>query len=402
MEATQQTSLGLWMIGARGAIATCVGYGLSGLRHGLLEPTGLLTETEPFAPLGLRPLDRIVLGGHEIAEAGPSGVAGELVRAGVLPAQVVAAGSAEAATNDSRIRPGILDLADVGAASLDPEAASLGGATPRAKVERLRADIEAFQSETGCERVVVVYLASAEASSEEREHWHDLAAFEAALDEDGEFPASCLYAYAALQAGAPFVNFTPNHGASIGALRQLAREAGLPHCGNDGKTGETLVKTALAPMFRKRALRVLAWQGYNMLGNKDGETLRDPIRRANKCRNKDVPLHAILEEPSMHTQVGIDYVPSLHDWKTAMDFVHFEGFLGARMSLQFTWAGSDSALAAPLVLDLARLADFAAAKGEVGEMAHTACFFKSPLVEGSHDFHEQHRELLEYVRRHSA
>jgi myo-inositol-1-phosphate synthase len=390
------------MIGARGAIATCVAYGLSGLRQGLLQPVGLTTECDPLNRMDLVGIDPIVLGGHEIAEAGSTAVAGELVRAGVLPAEVVAAGSGDAAALDASIRPGILDLAEVGRAALDPAAASMGGASPRAKVDRLREDIESFRRETGAGRVVVVYLASAEPAMEEFPHWQDLAAFEKALDEEGEFPASSLYAYSALTAGCPFVNFTPNHGASIQALRQLAIDRGLPHCGNDGKTGETLLKTALAPMFKKRALRVLAWQGYNMLGNRDGETLRDPLRRATKCRNKDAPLHAILGDARTHTQVGIDFVPSLHDWKTAMDFVHFEGFLGAKMSLQFTWAGSDSALAAPLVIDLARLAEFAARKGESGEMPQTACFFKSPLAGGSHDFHEQHGELVEYALKHAT
>jgi len=403
LEAKDKTPLGLWIIGARGAIATCVAYGLSGLRQGLLAPTGLVTETDELKGLGLVALEDIVVGGHEIIDGGLSDVAGELVRAGVLPADVVAAGSSDAAALDARIRPGILDLADVGAAALDPATASMGGATPRARTERLRQDIEEFRKECGAERVVVVYLASAEAPNEPQPYWDELEAFEAALDSDGEFPASSLYAYAALQAGAPFVNFTPNHGASLPALRQLALERGVAHCGNDGKTGETLVKSALAPMFQKRALKVLAWQGYNMLGNRDGETLRDPLRRANKCRNKDAPLHAILEaSEGMHTQVGIDYVPSLHDWKTAMDFVHFEGFLGAKMSLQFTWAGSDSALAAPLILDLVRLAAFAQARGEAGVMPHVACFFKSPLAEVSHDFHEQYRMLVEYVREHAG
>ena len=103
----------------------------------------------------------------------------------------------------------------------------------------------------------------------------------------------------------------------------------------------------------------------------------------------------------MCTRTCIDYVPSLKDWKTAWDFVHFEGFLGTRMSLQFTWSASDSALAAPLVLDLVRLADFAHARREGGEMPHTACFFKAPLAGGTHDFLRQHENLLEYVRNHT-
>jgi myo-inositol-1-phosphate synthase len=293
----------------------------------------------------------------------------------------------------------VLDLADVGRAELDPRAASLGGVSPRERTDRLSEDIRAFRDEHQLARVVVVYLASVEPWLDERPHWHDLERFERALDQEGVFPASSLYAYAALQAGAAFVNFTPNLGSSVPALRQLARERKLPHCGQDGKTGETLLKTALAPMFAARALKVLSWQGYNLLGNKDGEALADPLRAESKLRNKDAALREILDEENLHTHVGIDFVPSLHDWKTAWDFVHFEGFLGARMSLQLTWSGSDSALAAPLVLDLVRWADLALRRGEVGEMAHTACYFKAPLAGGTHDFHQQFARLLAYAER---
>jgi myo-inositol-1-phosphate synthase len=387
-------------VGARGAVATCVAYGAWGLRSGLLEPVGLATERPPFSRLPLRPIDDLVFGGHEISLGDLSSSASELVRNGVLPMDLVAACSAEAAALDARIRPGTLDLADVGRADLDPEVTALGGAHPRAKVERLAADIAAFRADHGLERVIVVNLASTETWADERESWNDLAAFERALDGGEDFPASCLYARAAFESGAPFVNFTPNRGASIPALRQLARERGLPHCGNDGKTGETLLKTVLAPLFAARALRVLSWQGYNMLGNRDGAVLSDPIRRESKLRNKDAPLHAILDDENLHTGVGIDYVPSLHDWKTAMDFVHFQGFLRAKMSLQFTWTGSDSALAAPLVLDLVRFSDFAAARGEAGEMGHTASYFKSPIAGGTHDFHAQFVRLIQYAERH--
>src|SRR5690606_29156995 len=136
-------------------------------------------------------------------------------------------------------------------------------------------------------RVVVANVASTEAWRDDRPEWENLARFEEALDAGIAQPASVLYAYAALAAGHPYINFTPSRGSAIGALRELALERGVPHAGNDGKTGETLVKTALAPMFRARALKVLAWQGYNMLGNRDGEVLRDPAHRTGKLRNKD-------------------------------------------------------------------------------------------------------------------
>ncbi|MCZ6596059.1 MAG: inositol-3-phosphate synthase [Planctomycetota bacterium] len=397
--------LGVWLIGARGAISTCVAYGLGGLRQGLIEPTGIATARDPFARLPFIGFDEIVLGGHEVAVGDMSRSSAELVRHGVLPEKLVEASSAEAAAFDARIRPGILDGPDVGRGDLDPASARLGSATPREQIECMREDIETFRREQEVDRVVVVYVASTESWREERPEWASLSRLEETLDAGAELPASSLYAYAALRAGAPFVNFTPNRGSSLGALRELARELGLPHCGNDGKTGETLMKTALAPMFMARALRVLSWQGYNMLGNRDGEVLNDPARRESKKRNKDEALRGILSDPEMHTQVSIDFVPSLHDWKTAWDFVHFEGFLGAKMSLQFTWAGSDSALAAPLVIDLVRLADFANARGEVGEMEHTACYFKSPLTADGHvdhDFHAQYRALLAYVEGHLA
>jgi myo-inositol-1-phosphate synthase len=399
MSAPASGRVGVWLVGARGAIATCVSYGLAGLRAGLLEPIGLVTEREPFRRLGLVAFEDLVLGGHEIARGSLSQSAGELVRHGVLASELVAAASAEAAELDARIRPGVLDQADVGRAELDPRAAALGAAAPRERTDRLSEDLRAFRDEHGLARLVVVYLASVEPWTAPEPYWNELAAFERALDQDGVFPASSLYAYAALIAGAAFVNFTPNRASSLGALRELARARGLPHCGSDGKTGETLLKTTLAPMFAARALRVLSWQGYNLLGNPDGAALADPLRARVKLENKDAPLYSILDDEGLHSRVAIDYVPSLHDWKTAWDFVHFEGFLGARMSLQFTWSGSDSALAAPLVLDLARWAELALRRGERGEMAHTACYFKAPLGGGTHDFHRQFARLLEYAER---
>jgi myo-inositol-1-phosphate synthase len=399
IEDTRAGRLGVWLVGARGAISTCLAYGLFGLREGLLEPTGIATAAPALAGPAWAGFESLVLGGHDIVQRSTS--AADLVRHGVLPQNLIAAGAAEAARFEARIRPGVLDGPDVGLAELDPESSRLGAASQREQIERIRQDLERFRQDERIGHLVVVCLASTESWREDRASWSALAELERTLDLDqADLPASSLYAYAAFQCGAAFVNFTPNKGASLPALRELARRARVPHCGNDGKTGETLLKTALAPMFLKRALRVHTWQGYNMLGNKDGEALADPVRREAKKRNKDEALRAILGHPGLHTEVGIDFVPSLHDWKTAWDFIHFEGFLGARMSLQLTWQGSDSALAAPLVIDLVRLADLALARGEAGEMEHTACFFKSPLSASQpveHDFHVQFARLVAYA-----
>jgi myo-inositol-1-phosphate synthase len=390
--------VGVWLIGARGSVSTCVAYGLAGLRSGVLEPTGLATARPPLSELPLAGLDELVLGGHDVCKRALTESAGELVRNGVLSSELVTGSSAFASDYEANLRPGLLDEADVGVADLDPESSRLGALAPRGRIAAVLEDLASFRRAHELDRVVVVNLASTEAFRDTQPEWHSLAAFEAALDKGASQPASVLYAYAAISSGSPFVNFTPSPGASIPAMRELARERRVPHCGNDGKTGETLLKTVLAPMFVARGLKVLAWQGYNMLGNRDGEVLSDPLHKESKLRNKDDALRSILGDPNVHTHVGIDFVPSLQDWKTAFDLIHFEGFLGARMSLSFTWVGSDSALAAPLVLDLVRLADLAAARGEFGEMEHTACYFKAPLGGGTHDFHVQHQRLLEYAR----
>jgi myo-inositol-1-phosphate synthase len=193
------------------------------------------------------------------------------------------------------------------------------------------------------------------------------------------------------------VNFTPSLGASLPALLELASERRVPIGGKDGKTGETLVKSVLAPMFAARNLNVLSWVGHNILGGRDGQVLNDPRNKESKIKSKDAALQQILGNKP-HTHVSIEYVQSLDDWKTAWDHIHFEGFLGVKMALQFTWQGCDSILAAPLVLDLARLALLAQRRSEAGVMRHLACFFKSPMGVEEHDFSKQFALVEEYVR----
>jgi myo-inositol-1-phosphate synthase len=225
----------------------------------------------------------------------------------------------------------------------------------------------------------------------------NLAALETCFDRnDEDVPASTIYAYAAIQEGCPYINFTPSRGALFPALVQLAEKNCVPVMGNDGKTGETLVKSALAPMFLCRNLEVLSWEGFNILGNMDGQVLDHPKNRESKIQTKGHVLSKILGYDP-HSRVHIDYVPSLCDQKTAWDFIHFKGFLGSRMSLQFVWQGYDSLLAAPLVLDLARFAELAKRRGESGLMRHLACYFKDPVGVDEHRLYEQFRMLLDYA-----
>lgn len=167
--------------------------------------------------------------------------------------------------------------------------------------------------------------------------------------------------------------------------------------GNDGKTGETLVKSALAPLFVCRNLEVLSWEGFNILGNMDGAVLENSANRESKIKTKDGVLSRILGY-TPHSRVRIDYVPSLDDQKTAWDFVHFRGFLGTKMNVQFIWQGYDSLLAAPLVIDLVRFAEFAARNGESGLMPHLASYFKEPLGVDEYRLQQQFEMLLDYAR----
>jgi len=167
--------------------------------------------------------------------------------------------------------------------------------------------------------------------------------------------------------GCSYINFTPSVGSHVLALKELALEQSVLHCGRDGKTGETLLKSVLAPMFADRNLEVMSWVGHNIFGNMDGRVLDDPVNKATKVHSKDHLLTEILGYPPQ-SHVSIEYIPSLADWKTAWDHIHFQGFLQTPMIMQFIWQGCDSLLAAPLVLDLVRLIERERRRGSAGVM----------------------------------
>jgi myo-inositol-1-phosphate synthase len=192
------------------------------------------------------------------------------------------------------------------------------------------------------------------------------------------------------------VDFTPSTGARLPALAELAATAGVPYAGHDGKTGETLLKSVLAPMFAMRNLLVRSWSGLNLLGGGDGANLATPAANAAKTASKQRVLEQTLGyRPEGQTR--IDYVPDIGDFKTAWDLVTFQGFLGTPMRLEFSWHGCDSALAAPLVLDLGRLTAAAHAAGFVGPLEPLAFFFKDPVGAVPHGLAEQWAALCEFA-----
>jgi myo-inositol-1-phosphate synthase len=150
-------------------------------------------------------------------------------------------------------------------------------------------------------------------------------------------------------------------------------------------------------MFAQRNWKILSWVGHNIFGNRDGIVLNDPANKASKVKSKD-QLIAQITGYKPQTLVSIEYVESLDDWKTAWDHIQFQGFLGVRMTMQFTWQGCDSALAAPLVLDLARFTLLSQRRNERGILRHLAVFFKSPMDCAEHDLSSQFARLVEYAR----
>jgi myo-inositol-1-phosphate synthase len=393
--------IGLWLVGAKGGVATTLMVGLAALARRAIEPIGLVTELEPFTRLGLVDFPDIVVGGHDVRTGSLAAEARRMwtESRAIAPDLIADAGDFLAAV-EARLRPGTVLAAGERIRALADDVAADRAESPRAVIDRLRRDIEAFAAAERVDHVVVVNVASTEPPPA-LPIPRDFAAVEPLLDDPAAcpLPPSSLYFLAAAAAGAAYVNFTPSTGATPECLQQLARDRGIAHAGCDGKTGETLLKSVLAPMFAARHLHVMSWVGHNIFGNMDGRVLDDPRNKAAKVRSKDHLLAAILGYPPQ-THVSIEYIRSLGDWKTAWDHVHFQGFLGTPMTLQFTWQGCDSILAAPLVLDLVRLVDRAVRAGETGGLAWLACFFKSPIGVAEQDFSRQVAVLQSWAQSH--
>lgn len=390
--------LGIWLIGAWGGVSTTTVVGLASLQQGLAKETALVSALPQFSGLKLAEWSQFVVGGHEIRDSSFETAARDLHRtAAVFDRDDLDAIAPALAEADANVRTGTLLAVGDRIASLASDAArKTAEESTSTAINRLKSDISDFQKRHDLAHVVVVNLASTEPMTDDAIYelsWADLSA---KLD-NAAVPASSIYAIAAMQAGASYVNFTPSVGSDCQALNQLAVETGTLHVGRDGKTGETLMKSVLAPMFAARHLDVLSWVGHNIFGNMDAEVLDDPANKANKVKSKDHLLTEILGYPPQ-SLVSIENIRSLGDWKTAWDHIHYEGFLGTKMALQFTWQGCDSLLAAPLVLDLVRFTERDWRRGDrSGVMSHLGSFFKSPMKSNSPEFARQFIELEDWA-----
>lgn len=378
----------LWLIGAYGIVSTTAMAGAKAIENGIVEKTGLVTALEPFSQIDAFVPFKFDFGGHEIRMLPNAFLAlkehweqnrhfdHEILKAVRSDLEKVVAKKGTALNCGS----GIWELGKI--ETLESEGLAL-----REIVDRITKDLRAFADE----ETVVVNVASTEPIPKLNERYHgSIEGFEEMIDSDAkEFAtASMLYAYSALKLRLPYANFTPSVGSSIPALKELAEEENVPHAGNDGKTGETLVKTTLAPMFAYRNLRIVGWMSYNILGDYDGRVLSAKDNRESKIMSKDRVLEKALGY-SPFSITEIDYFPSLADNKTAFDFIHFKGFLGKLMKFYFIWDAIDAIVASPLILDIARFLLFAKKSGVGGVVKELAFFFKSPMDCDVVNTHEQ-------------
>ncbi len=390
----------LWLFGLYGIVATTAVAGDRAIKRGVADTTGLVSSLPVFKDLEKYvPLNFDKFGGHEI-RALDNDLYSELFshweenqhfdyRLLKYLEDDLRGIKAKKGTAVNCGTGVLQELKPVN--TLEEE-----GLTLEQIVDRIEKDIIEFKDE----ETVAVNVASTEPVIPYDHEVHgSLEGFEKAIKENrkDKISASMIYAYVSLRNRIPYGNFTPSAGSGIPALKELAEKNAVPHAGNDGKTGETLIKTSLAPLFAYRNLKVLGWMGYNILGDLDGKVLSHKQNKESKVVSKDKVVSKILGyEP--YTITEINYFPSLKDNKTAFDFIHYQGFLGTKMKFYFTWDAVDAIVAAPLVLDIAKFLIFAKKKGVKGVVKELAFFFKSPMETDNYNTHTQFETLIRWFR----
>ena len=386
--------LGILLVGL-GAVSTTVIAGVEAVRRGLAKPIGSLTQmgtirlgkrTDGRSPkinefVPLAGIDDIEFGAWDIFEEDAYEAA---LHAGVLEKELL-----------NQVKDFLRTIKPMKAVFSQDYVKRLNGThvkTGANKFELAQAlisDIENFKTEHGCDRLVMVWAASTEIFKEIDEAAHGtIESFEAAMKENNEAIApSMLYAYAAMKCGIGFANGAPNLTVDIPALRDLAVQSGSPICGKDFKTGQTLMKTILAPGLKARLLGLEGWYSTNILGNRDGEVLDDPESFRTKEESKLSVLEHILQPdvyPDLYQDfshvVRINYYPPRGDNKEGWDNIDITGWLGYPMQLKLNFLCRDSILAAPIVLDLALFSDLAGRAGMSGIQEWLSFYFKSPMT----------------------
>jgi myo-inositol-1-phosphate synthase len=384
--------LGILLVGL-GAVSTTVIAGVHAIRKKLAPPIGSLTEmgtirlgkrTEGRSPrirelVELPALDDIVFGGWDIFEEDCYAAART---AGVLEASLL--GALRHELEAVKPMPAVFDQQYVKRLA-GPNVKT--GKTKKDLALQLIDDIRAFKQEHGCARLVLIWCGSTEVYMKESSAHQSVAAFERGLeDNDPSIPSSMIYAYAAIKEGLPYANAAPNLSADVPALLELAAQTGSPLAGKDLKTGQTLIKTIMAPGLKARLLGVAGWYSTNILGNRDGEVLDDPESFKTKEESKKSVLDYIFQPhlypglyDNLHHVVRINYYPPRGDNKEGWDNIDLVGWLGYPMQLKINFLCRDSILAAPIVLDTALFLDLASRAGMSGIQEWLSFYFKSPM-----------------------
>ena len=407
--------LGILLVGM-GAVSTTTIAGVLAVRRGLAKPIGSLTQmgtvrlgkrTEGRSPLikdfvPLASLNDIVFGGWDIFEED----------------------SYEAAKTAGVLEPSLLDQIKPELQAIKPWPAVFDrqyvkrldgpnvkkGKNKKELADQLRDDIRRFKEQHKLDRLVMIWCGSTEIYLTESEAHSSVAAFERALEaNDVSIPSSMVYAYAAIKEGIPYANAAPNLSADVPALLELADQTGSPVAGKDLKTGQTLIKTIVAPGLKSRLLGVEGWYSTNILGNRDGEVLDDPESFKTKEESKKSVLDYILQPnlyPTLYEKlchvVRINYYPPRGDNKEGWDNIDIFGWLGYPMQLKINFLCRDSILAAPIVLDVALFLDLAKRAGMDGIQEWLSFYFKSPMhapgLYPEHDLFIQSMKLKNTLR----
>jgi myo-inositol-1-phosphate synthase len=391
---SQRRRVGVAVVGLGGAVATTAAAGVELLRRRGSNRTDGLPLAHVSVP-GLAGYDELVFGGWDLN--------GQSLAEAVAEHRVLNDNQkAEARDALDAVRPWPAVASSEFCRRIEgANARPVRG--HREAVAAILDDIRRFRAANDLDALVMVNLASTERTPPaDSPALRSAAAFERALDaDDAAIGPAMLYARAAIEAGIPYGNFTPSVAADAPALAEMARARGVPVAGKDGKTGQTLLKTVLAPMLRARALHVEGWFSTNILGNRDGRALDDPDSLKSKLGTKGSVLDSILGYRVEDHIVDIRYYRPRGDDKEAWDNIDVSGFLGHRMQLKVNFLCKDSILAAPLVLEIARLLDLAGQRGEAGAQEQLSLFFKAPQTDGGrapqHAFHLQERMLADWL-----
>jgi myo-inositol-1-phosphate synthase len=407
--APAQGKLGILLVGL-GAVSTTTIAGVIAIRKGLAKPIGSLTQMgtirlgkrtdnrspkiNEFVPLAR--LDDVVFGGWDIFEEDCYAAAGT---AGVLERSLLDAIRPE--LEAIKPMPAVFDQRYVKRLS-GPNVKK--GTNKKDLADQLISDIRHFRQQHNCSRLVMVWCGSTEVFMKEGPVHQSLAAFEKGLElSDDAIPSSMVYAYAALKEGLPFANAAPNLTADVPAMLELAAQTKAPLAGNDMKTGQTLIKTIIAPGLKARLIGVRGWYSTNILGNRDGEVLDDPESFKTKEESKKSALDYIFQPhlyPDLYQDlshvVRINYYPPRGDNKEGWDNIDIVGWLGYPMQLKINFLCRDSILAAPIVIDSALFLDLAKRAGMSGIQEWLSFYFKAPMH--AKDLYPEHDLFIQLMK----